>query len=120
MFATLAAVLETRMYGVMHPYYQTRCTEELAERSFERMAERWADAIGAECERAKPHPDPYLEAMRRLGALTRCVPLSLFPGVTDEEAMAQAAEETHKALLAAKAIDVKALISEQTKRMHTT
>ena len=24
--------------------------------------------IGAECERAKPHPDPYLEAMRRLGA----------------------------------------------------
>jgi Ca2+-transporting ATPase len=39
-----------------------------------------------------------------VGALTRCVPLSLFPGVTDEEAMAQAAEETHKALLAAKAL----------------
>ena len=39
-----------------------------------------------------------------VGALTRCLPLSLFPGVTDEEAMAQAAEEAHKAQVAAKAL----------------
>ena len=24
--------------------------------------------VGCECERAKPHPDPYLEGIRRLGA----------------------------------------------------
>ena len=39
-----------------------------------------------------------------VGALTRCLPISLFPGVTDEEAMAQAAEEAHKAQLAAKSL----------------
>ena len=32
------------------------------------------------------------------------LPISLFPGVTDEEAMAQAAEEAHKAQLAAKSL----------------
>ena len=24
--------------------------------------------VGCECDRAKPHPEPYLEGMRRLGA----------------------------------------------------
>ncbi|KAL1495109.1 hypothetical protein AB1Y20_016977 [Prymnesium parvum] len=57
-----------------------RANAELMLRAIGRL--EWFDAlvIGEECEHAKPHPEPYLVAMRRLGVEpSRCVALEDSP-----------------------------------------
>jgi 3-oxoacyl-(acyl-carrier-protein) synthase/enoyl-CoA hydratase/carnithine racemase/acyl carrier protein/thioredoxin reductase len=49
-FVGLARTVETTVYGVIHPHFQTRRAEELEVESYRLMAEMWSGAIVAECQ----------------------------------------------------------------------